>query len=214
MQTVLNLCQASCSVITAKEDQPQVGSLSMTVKRHSRHLKELYMEREGMHLKWPPVLMKEFVNVLCIESTDEPDRNVTKQLVRGDVEKVKKTRTPIQLSDIASTRDSRRPKCIVVQGAPGSGKTMFSWEVCQRWGQGELLQQYPLVVMLPLRDSDIQNASSVEDLFLHDHEPYQREVTEAVEQESGKGVMFVLDGFDELPAHERSIIILDETDYW
>ena len=132
-----------------------------------------------MHLKWPPVLMKDFVNVLCIESTDEPDKNVTKQLVRGHVEKVKKTRTPIQLSDIASMRDGSRPKCIVVQGAPGSGKTMFSWEVCRRWGQGELLQQYPLVVMLPLRDSDIQNASSVEDLFPHDYKRFQREVTES-----------------------------------
>ena len=80
---------------------------------------------------------------------------------------------------------------------------MFSWEVCRRWGQGELLLQYPLVVMLPLRDSDIQNAGSVEDLFPHDHKPCQQEVTKAVEHESGKGVMFVLDSFDELPVHKR-----------
>ena len=138
---------------------------SIAVKRHSSYLKELYKEREGMSLKWPSVLMKDFVNVLCIESTDDPDRKVTKQLVHGHVAKVERTRTPIQLRDLARIRDGSKPKCIVVQGAPGSGKTMFSWEVCRRWGQGELLQQYPLVVMLPLRDSDIQNASSVEDLF-------------------------------------------------
>ena len=198
----LDMCPVFCSVITAKEDLPQVETISTAVKRHSCYLKELYKERERMHLKWPLVLMTEFVNVLCIESTDEPDRNVTKQLVRGHIEKVKKTRTLIQLSDIVSTRDGCRPKCIVVQGAPGSGKTMFSWEVCRRWGLGELLQQYPLVVMLPLRDSFIQNATSMEDLFPHDHKPYQREVTEAVEQESGQGVMFALDGFDELPAHK------------
>ena len=95
------------------------------MKRYNCYLKELYKEREGMQLKWPPVLMKDYVNVLCIESTNEPDKDVTMQLLHGDIEKVKKTRTPINLSDIASTKDSSRPKCIVVQGAPGSGKTCF-----------------------------------------------------------------------------------------
>ena len=71
--------------------------------------------------------MKDFVNILCIESTNEPDEKTTEQLVRGDIEKVKKTRTSIKLSDIVSMPDGSRPKCILVQGAPGSGKTMFSW---------------------------------------------------------------------------------------
>ena len=156
-----------------------------------------------MHFKWPPVLMKDFVNVFCIESTDEPVKNVTEQLIRGHIDEVKETRTPIQLSDIASTRDGSRPKCIEVQGAPGSGKTMFSWEVCRRWRHGELLQQYPLVVMLPRRDSVIQKANSVDDLFPHDCKRFQKEVTEATEEESGEGVLFVLDDFDELPARKR-----------
>ena len=48
--------------------------------------------------------------------------------------------------------------------------------------------------MLPLRDSDIQNASSLENFFpMHDHKPFQQEVMEAVEQE-GKGVLCVRDG--------------------
>ena len=192
----------SCTPV--QEDLLQAGSLSRAVKRHIHYLKQLYKEREGMCLKWPPVLMKDFVNVLCTESTKDPDEKMTKRLVRGDLEKVKKTRTPIELTDIANMKDGSRPKCILVQGAPGSGKTMFSWEVCRRWGQGELLQQHPLVIMLPLRDSDVQNASSIEDLFPHDYKPFQREVAEAIVQEAGKGVLFVLDGFDELPEDKRA----------
>ena len=68
MQTVLDMSPAFCSVITAKDDLPQVENLSIAVKRHSCYLKKLYKERKGMSLKWPPVLMKDFVNVLCIES--------------------------------------------------------------------------------------------------------------------------------------------------
>ena len=134
MQTVLDMCLVICSVFTAKEVLPQVENLSITVKCHSFcHLKELYKDREGMRLKWPPVIMKEFVNVLCVESTNEPGRNVTEKLVRGHIEKVKKkTRTLIQLREIDNTGNSCRLKCIVVQGATGAGKTMFSWELCRR----------------------------------------------------------------------------------
>ena len=92
---------AVCFVITAKEDLPQAQTPSKAMKRHSCYLKELYKEREGMHLKWPPVLMKEFVNVLCFEREDEPDKDVTEQLMHGHVEKVKRTRTAIPLSGIA-----------------------------------------------------------------------------------------------------------------
>ena len=57
--------------------------------------------------------------------------------------------------------------------------------------------------MLPLRDPDIQNTSSLEDLFPHDHKPFQKEVAVAVEKEGGQGVLLLLDGFDELPAIKR-----------
>ena len=72
--------------------------------------------------------MKDFVNVLCTEGTDEPDERRTKQLKRGLVERVEETITPMQLSDKARMREGCMPKCIVVHGAPGSRKIMFSWE--------------------------------------------------------------------------------------
>ena len=70
MQTVLDMCPTFCFVITAKEahDLPQVENLSIAVKRHSCYLKELYKEREGMHLKWPPVLIKDFINSFALSA--------------------------------------------------------------------------------------------------------------------------------------------------
>ena len=162
-----------------------------------------------MSLKWPRVLMKDFVNLLCVESNNEEDERMREEVMLGHVDKVKKARKTVQLNDLAPVTNSEMSNCILVQGAPGSGKTMFSWELCRRWGQGELLHHYPLVVMLPLRDPDIQNPSSLEDLFPHDHKLFQKEVVEAVEQEAGKRVLFLLDGFDELPAVERQ-----ESSFW
>ena len=48
---------------------------------HSCYLKDLYKECEGMHLKWLPVFMNDFVSVLCIESAKEPDEKVTEEMV-------------------------------------------------------------------------------------------------------------------------------------
>ena len=91
-----------------------------------------------------------------------------------------------------------------MQGAPGTGKTMFSFEVCRRWGQNKLIQQYFLLVMLCLEDSSIQNVQSIEDLFLHAHVTAQHEVAAEVLKLDGKGVLFLLDGFDKLPKNQRA----------
>ena len=116
----LTFCPAFCSVITVEEDLPQVEKLSLSVMPYNCHLQSMYEE--------PQVLMKDFVNVLCTEGTDEPDERRTKQLKRGLVERVEQTITPMQLSDKARMREGCMPKCIVVHGAPGSRKIMFSWE--------------------------------------------------------------------------------------
>ena len=53
-------------------------------------------------------------------------------------------------TDLANLKDGRQPQCNFVEGAPGSGKTMFSLEVCSRWAKGEILQQYSVLSLLQL----------------------------------------------------------------
>ena len=183
--------------------QQPLANIPPAMEHHSQYLKDLYKRRSGMSLKWPPVLMTDFVNLLCIDGYRQQDEQLMKQMVCGHIDEVENVRRTVKLEDLAPVKNGEPSNCILVQGAPGSGKTMFSWEVCHRWGQGKLLQHYPLVVMLPLRDPDIQNARSLKDLFPHDHKPFQKDVAATVGQEAGKGVLFLLDGFDELPSIKR-----------
>ena len=48
-------------VITAEEDQQPLANIPRAMELRSNYLKELYKRRLGMSLKWPPVLITDFV---------------------------------------------------------------------------------------------------------------------------------------------------------
>ena len=86
-----------------------------------------------------------------------------------------------------------------MQGAPGVGKTTMAWELCRQWGEEKLLQEYSLLVLLKLRDSCVQKATAVTDLFFHSDHYLQSETAREVNRSDGRGTAFLLEGFDELP---------------
>ena len=60
----------------------------------------------------------------------------------GNVDVIMKKKTPIEFSDIVrDLPDTALEKVILVEGAPGVGKSTFAWEFCKRWENGEIAQQ-------------------------------------------------------------------------
>ena len=54
---------------------------------------------------------------------------------------------------------------ILIDGAPGSGKSTLTVHICQQWGRGELFNDFTVVILVQLRDPKVQNAKSITDLF-------------------------------------------------
>ena len=126
-------------------------------------------------------------------------------LLQGDVNQILHTRDPIQLKDIVRHKTL---KCVLVEGAPGIGKSTFAWEVCKRWGKEELFQQFSLVVLLSLRDASMHNAKTLAELFHYDDEKLQSQIIDDLVRSQGKELLIVMDGLDELPEyclHESSV---------
>ena len=96
------------------------------------------------------------------------------------------------------------PKCILVEGAPGVGKSTFVWMLCRKWSKGKLLRQYRLVVLLRLRDKRVREAKSVSDLFYYYNRKIQQIVVEEIQATGGRGVLLLFEGYDELPARLRT----------
>ena len=131
------------------------------------------------------------------------------QTIHGSIDDILEWKAPIAMRDIL------QPNCqygtpypvtqLLIEGAPGIGKSTFAWEVCQKWGQHQLFSGYSLVVLLKFRDKRIQEAKSVSDLFYHPLSKLQDDIVDHICTIGGHGLLLILEGFDEAPASKRTM---------
>ena len=96
--------------------------------------------------------------------------------------------------------DGSWPKLILVEGAPGVGKSTFAWKLCRKWSKGKILSQYKLVVLLRLRDKRVREAKTLYDLIYYDIPKKREQIVEELIQSNGKETLLLFEGYDELPA--------------
>ena len=105
---------------------------------------------------------------------------------------------------LAPLEQSKSPQFILIEGAPGIGKSILLKEIAYRWGNKQLLKTFRLVLLLCLRDPTIQRVGSVSDLLQHFCEGSRRAIEIAAachdyfSENGGKDLVFLFDGFDEL----------------
>ena len=116
-------------------------------------------------------------------------------------------KSPIKLEKLFEKIEGER-KVILIDGAPGSGKSTLTIHICQRWSRGELFQEFNIVILVQLRDPAVQSAKSIADLVPCPSCESAQQVAREIEANLGRGILWVLDGWDELPAHlrEKSLV--------
>ena len=123
----------------------------------------------------------------------------TKLTLHGNIDDIVRVKEPLDFSGVGVQEDGSLSQFILVEGAPGIGKTTFAWEVSRRWSRGEILNQYRLVVLLKLRDKRVREARNIYDLFYHRDDELRREVAKEIRRMNGESVLLLYEGFDELP---------------
>ena len=86
-----------------------------------------------------------------------------------------------------------------MEGAPGSGKSTLSLHICHQWRDAMMFNEYKLVILVKLRDSTVHNATGIYELLPRQNEIMGNDIANVITRNNGKGVLFVLDGWDELP---------------
>ena len=109
----------------------------------------------------------------------------------------------IQYKKMLSYDEQNSGKRIIISGAPGCGKTTLSRKICKDLCSQELKNDYKLVILAHLRELNLYVKE--EELQLHHLlKKYASKrvniqlISRTIEETNGKGVILVLDGYDEI----------------
>ena len=181
------------------------------VTRYAQYLKDRYNSVSTLpDGDWPPSLGRQYTRLAMIERERElPGTELVatmeREYIHGNIDNIIKRKKAIELSEIfLPTEDGRQQLKILMDGAPGVGKSTLSRKVCKDWASGEFLQQYHLVILLPLRQARIREATSVEGLIAADDPDLKHQIVQHIRRTSGEHVLLIMDGYDELSYEDRT----------
>ena len=180
-------------------------SSAITRDQYKQFLKDCYRQPLPDDDKLLTTASKHYIELAVISKegiTSKQADEFTKKSLHGLTEEILCKKAPIELKHILKPRENGKPvRCILVEGAPGIGKSTLAWEVCHKWEELESVKQYELVVLVRLREKKAQEARCLVDLLLCDATTNMKELLAAIGR--GKGMLIVCDGFDELPREQR-----------
>ena len=117
---------------------------------------------------------------------------------------------------LAPLEKSNESAFILIEGAPGIGKSVLLNEISYRWAKKGLLQKFELVLLVSLRNPSLQQIVSVDDLlqlFCKGDKNATRIISTCAQYlfaNGGKTLTLLLDGYDEYPEHlQQSSLIAD-----
>ena len=179
---------------------PQSASFSSAISHYRTYLKYVYGNSPiSPNTKWPPSPGREFITLAVVEGQSCRDEYIGHTL-QGNVKQVLHSRRKIFINQILEpVKGQNKPRLVLMEGAPGIGKSTLAWELCRKWEELSCMQQYSLVVLLRLREEEVQNIGNVSQLFCQYESEDKKSLIKQVSESQGSGFLLILDGFDELP---------------
>ena len=116
---------------------------------------------------------------------------------------------------LAPLETSSDPQFVLIEGAPGIGKSLLLKQIAYLWATNQILQKFKLVLLLCLRDPAVQQMSLIDDLL----QPFCKRDRRAIEisssccdylsENDGEDLALLLDGYDEYPEmlRKNSLIV-------
>ena len=181
------------------------------VATYADHLREKYRQLPIFPggSEWPPPVTKYDTQVALIEHEEYPQNSRTAaedmgDIVVGRVDRILSRKRRISMEEILAPSDTTGSELkVLIDGAPGVGKTTLTRRFVKDWAEGKLLSAYDFVLLLPLRDRRIAQAGCISELFYHDDPELRDQVASYVCKTRGANIMLIFDGFDELSLSQR-----------
>ena len=173
--------------------------------QYAGYLKFLYANLHSKQTssdQWPPSTTHKFFRLAMIKAGTVKRGHIHDEFLRmtitGKVDDILRQKYPIELKNIILETPGPR-KVILLEGAPGCGKSTLSVYICQQWEKGQLFSQFKLVILIRLRDPAVKNAMGLADLLPCSNAKTAQLLAGIMMEMKCQNVLFILDGWDELP---------------
>lgn len=203
------------SISEASRDSSVYISNMDAETRYIGELKGLYASltaTQTSDVQWPPPCTHKVFNLAMIKEEQVTRSTVTDTYVRmtitGKLDDILHVKTPVELGNVFSGVKPNKRKVVLMEGAPGCGKSTLTNYISQQWGEGKIFAElkFKAVILVRLRDPVIQKAESIVDLFPSgDDATVARKAVESMRASKFEDVLFIIDGWDELPDHLRDL---------
>ena len=194
-----------------------VKAVAMERFNFASSIRKKYKERLiNVEKQWPPCHSDKLVRLELVERKNGEGYSANTQRGREDSGRGRKNENsredkavkqlPLAYGDLFKVGSGKRAvRKVLVEGDAGIGKTTLSLSVSEDWANGKLFQQFELVLLLPLRMKVVASAGSLPELLklLHPSPSLCESVARYLEEEEGKSVLIIADGFDELSESNR-----------
>ena len=103
------------------------------------------------------------------------------------------------------------PRSILIEGAPGIGKTILLKEIAYQWAKNTLLANARIVFLIYLRDPRFHSITTINELIQYFDCLDENEIPAVVKrlrQSNGEGVIFLIDGLDEYPGALQNAFLI------
>ena len=175
------------------------------VYHFSAYLKSIYGRCVDPVVKWPLLPGEKYINLAVInreEVKSKEQRAFMLATLHGGVDEILEIKHPVTIEKLLDMPIGKTLECVLVEGAPGVGKSTLSWEICKCWKKGILFQQYSLLLLLRLRDQTLNTARTAKDLILYPVRECLEEISQYLLKDTrGKHTLIIMEGLDELPRH-------------
>ena len=194
-----------------------VPSAATTDDEYTAYLKSFYKARTQVNStdddQWPPPVTNKAFRLAMIKSEEVQRRRIDDDFIRetitGKIDDILRRKVPITLEEIFAKCEDRIK--VLIEGAPGCGKSTLSVHICRKWIASELLQEYRKVILVRLREREVHNAKSIADLLpRRDKTSMAQDVEKKIITCDGEGLLFIIDGWDEFPASAPSYSIIKD----
>jgi len=104
-----------------------------------------------------------------------------------------------------------KPYIMLIEGAPGIGKTILCKEIASQWSSKDILRYKALLFLLYLRDPRIKGITGVKSMvqYFCQSDELTNDITDWLVERDGENLIIVIDGYDEITDNTRHNFIND-----